>query len=204
MFATGWFWVILRSVLVYSPMFRRNLQIWVFFLCLAAGLLAGFLYKWGPFLVGPTKSNIVFQQYEFVKGRITVHVSAYLEKNTFVPGAHYVFEAIDESGNRNEIMTFRHDDPVDIPRENIRYVDNDTAFVFMGWQYAVTTDAGKNWTVWNAADHNEKLECCTYSFIRDVSLNSDGNGKMMINGKNNELTAILQTVDSGRTWNITP
>ncbi len=41
------------------------------------------------------------------------------------------------------IVTFRHDDQVPMPRENVRFVNEHIAYAFMGWKYVITTDSGK-------------------------------------------------------------
>lgn len=40
-------------------------------------------------------------------------------------------------------MVFRHDDRPLIPRNNIRFVNDQIGYIFMESMYAVTTDAGK-------------------------------------------------------------
>jgi hypothetical protein len=46
-------------------------------------------------------------------------------------------------------MIVRQDDDPKIPVDQVRYV-GDIGYVFMGFMYAVTTDAGKTWSVWSA------------------------------------------------------
>jgi len=136
----------------------------------------------------------------------TVRISAYPEKNGgLVAGAYYRFES--RSSDRKDwvtVMQFRHDDPVPIPRENAKFLNSDTAFVFMGWKYAVTTDGGKHWHVWNAEKDLAGWSCCNYGLIQQLELSQDGNGKMILNtipGRHDEV-AELVTSDFGRHWNM--
>ena len=136
----------------------------------------------------------------------TVRISAYPEKNGgFVAGAYYRFES--PSSDRKDwvtVMQFRHDDPVPIPRENVKFLNSDTAFVFMGWKYAVTTDGGKHWHVWNAEKDLAGWSCCNYGLIQQLELSQNGNGKMILNtipSRHGEV-AELVTSDFGRHWNM--
>jgi hypothetical protein len=135
----------------------------------------------------------------------TVRISAYPEKNSgFVAGAYYRFES--RSNDRKDwvtVMQFRHDDPVPIPKENAKFLNSDAAFLFMGWKYAVTTDAGKHWQVWNAEKDLAGWQCCNYGLIKQVELSQNGSGKMILNtipGRRGEV-AELFTSDFGDHWN---
>ena len=99
-------------------------------------------------------------------------------------------------------MLFRHDDPVPIPRQQVRFANNDTAYVFMGWMYAVTTDSGKTWSLWNAEKDLQGWQCCNYGLIIDVVMLPDGSGTMSCNAipKRAGEVAQLETHDFGRHW----
>ena len=99
-------------------------------------------------------------------------------------------------------MTFRHDDSVSIPREQVRFVDIQIGYVFMGWMYAVTTNGGDTWSVWNAEKDLPGWECCNYGLIQDVSINSQSMGNMILHpipGRRGEVP-LLKTWDYGRHW----
>ena len=121
-----------------------------------------------------------------------------------LPGAYYAFlsSARDSSGRWRKIMTFRHDDPVPIPRDNIHFVGDRIAYVFMGWMYAVSTDNGTNWTVWNAQEELPEWECCNYGRVKSVDLAADGTGTMTLKtipDRNGEVPALF-TTDFGKRW----
>jgi hypothetical protein len=168
--------------------------------CFAIGLL---LWRSPalPFFF-PKPSERVLETWEFRRGERRILVTAYAEKNSFVPGAYYTFEALDALNNRREIMTFRHDDPVPINKNGVVFPSDDIGYVFMGWMYAVTTDGGSSWHVWNADKDLPGWECCNHELIQDVDIAPDGTGTMKLNPirqRPGEVPA-LRTKDYGRHW----
>src|SRR5258705_10334935 len=62
-----------------------------------------------------------------------------------VAGAYYVFRSAPSGSDKwAEVMTFRHDDPVPIPREQMRFLNDRIGNVCMVWKYAGTTHGGAN------------------------------------------------------------
>lgn len=156
----------------------------------------------------------VFEEREFSLDGFTVRVVAARENfhwgpiplPTVVPGGHYRFEA-NTGDDTVEAMTFRHDDPLPVPDECVVQVNKQVAFVFMGWKYAVTTDAGVSWSVWDAAldlPGFRAKEHANYRFIDSVTLNADGNGIMHINPIRWPPDKTLVTRDFGRSWQRNP
>lgn len=137
-------------------------------------------------------------------GGIRVRIDAHHEVGFWIPGQYYVFATrLAGSSQWREIMTFRHDDPVPIPKNNVRFVSDQTAFVFMGWMYAVTTDGGATWTVWDAEADLPNWVCCNYGLIADARIAPDGTGVMTlapIPHRSGEVP-LLRTSDFGRHWN---
>jgi hypothetical protein len=133
-----------------------------------------------------------------------IKVSAFPEEEGgFVPGQYYRFESL-PNGAKDWVMAmqFRHDDPVRIPKENIRFLTAKTAFVFMGWKYAVTTDGGKQWSIWSAEKDLPGWRCCNYGLIKDVALSQSGKGKMILSPIQDRAGEVpeLVTSDFGRHW----
>lgn len=147
--------------------------------------------------------DAVIEQWQSDNKSFRVRVTAYKETGANVNGAYYRFEATRAgSDDWREIMTFRHDDDPKIPTDQVRYVDNETGYVFMGWMYAVTTDAGRTWSVWSAEKDLAGWQCCNYKLISNVTIESDGRGVMRINpiqGRRGEVSE-LRTNDYGRNW----
>ncbi|HBB96488.1 MAG TPA: hypothetical protein DC054_13960 [Blastocatellia bacterium] len=121
-----------------------------------------------------------------------------------IAGAYYVFRSAPVGSDVwRDIMTFRHDDPNPIPRDQARFLNDHVAFVFMGWMYAVTTDSGASWSVWDSSRDLPKWRCCNYRLIQSVHLEADGTGTMTLNviPDRGEVPQ-LRTKDFGRTWTV--
>lgn len=131
-----------------------------------------------------------------------IRVEAFHECCGFVPGAYYTFSfAPINSDNLSEIMTFRHDDPIPIRKNQVQFVSDDIAFVYMGGVFAATHDAGKRWSVWNACKHAEANNICNYEGIKKVELSIDGTGLMTTNPIPDQVPRpLLRTVDFGQSW----
>lgn len=172
------------------------------------GLLLLFLVKYWPFLylflVGPYKGE-KFETWETRNESFKIRIDAYHEANGgFVPGAYYVFQSADSNSDQwRELMTFRHDDPIDIRKNQVRFVNDQIGFAFMGWMYAVTTDSGKSWSIWDGCKKLPNNRRCTYEIIRDIEILPNGTGKMTINPTPKESPLPeLYTEDFGRNWHL--
>lgn len=99
-------------------------------------------------------------------------------------------------------MTFRHDDPVAIPRDQIRFLSDQVAYAFMGWMYAVTTDRGRTWSVWNAERDIPDWRCCNYKYLHQVDIDQNGAGVMTLDpiDEHGGTMLRLHTQDYGRHW----
>lgn len=131
------------------------------------------------------------------------------QENCFaVCGAYYTFlSAPVGSDSWREIFTTHHDDPDPIPRENVRFINSQIAYVFFGPKYAVTTDAGKSWVEWDAWEANKSIRFAEYRLypsIVEVSVTSDGRGKMRLYpiGEGAADQPELLTTDYGRNWSL--
>jgi len=168
-------------------------------MCLA--LAIAFSYNFFSKLQRGTK---IIESWETSNKSFKVGVTAYAEENGgFVPGAYYVFRSITAgSDNWQEIFTFRHDDPVPIPYQQVRFLNDKVGYLFMGWMYAVTLDAGSSWSVWSAEKDLPRWECCNYRLIQDVGIAPDGSGTMQLRPIPERAGEVpkLHTKDYGRHW----
>jgi hypothetical protein len=120
-----------------------------------------------------------------------------------VAGAYYVFRSAPAGSDRwIEVMTFRHDDPVAIPKTQVRFLNERIGYVFMGWSYSVTTDGGASWRSWSADKDLPNWQCCNYGLIKDVRLEENGKGVMIFNPipQRSGEVPYLQTNDYGQQW----
>jgi hypothetical protein len=144
----------------------------------------------------------MFDNWETSNPKFRIKITGY-EEGVWTGGANYVFQsAFVDSDEWHQIMTVRQDDPVPIPRRQVHFLDDQIGYVFMGWMYAVTVDAGSTWYDWNAEKDLPNWQCCNYALIKDVSLSADGTGTMKLNavqGRSGEVPE-LHTQDYGRHW----
>lgn len=145
----------------------------------------------------------ILEKWQAENKTFKIRVSSYKETQANVNGAYYRFESASlGSDDWREIVTFRHDDQPKIPSEQIRFLNDDIGYLFMGWMYAVTSDAGRSWSVWTAERDLPGWRCCNYRLIRDVKITNDGSGIMLLNpipGRPGEVPE-LRTSDFGRHW----
>jgi len=171
-------------------------------LCIATFLVVKYWWLIYLIVVPPYKGD-QFETWQTANSSFKVRVDAFHEANGgFVPGAYYTFSSAPVgSDDWKEVMTFRHDDPIEIQKNKVHLVDDNVGFVFIGWKYASTNDAGKTWSVWDACESAKDLKVCNYEGIRNVELSSDGTGVMIVvpipEMKPNPK---LYTEDFGRTW----
>lgn len=159
-----------------------------------------------PFWKAPSRSDRVIDKFELANSNFKIRAIAYEEENGgFVPGAYYVFEASSVTENDwRKIMTFRHDDPRPIDRRRIFILNENIAYVYMGWMFAVTNDGGKTWNIWNAQKDLPNWKCCNYELIDAVDMDSNGRGKMTLNVISEERGEVpfLYSRDFGRSWSV--
>jgi photosystem II stability/assembly factor-like uncharacterized protein len=145
----------------------------------------------------------VLEKWQTENKTFKIRVTSYEEKGANVNGAYYVFEsAALGSNNWREIVTFRHDDQPKIPADQVRFVNDQTGYLFMGWIFAVSTDGGVNWSVWDANKDLPNWQCCNYGLIRDVNIAEKGDGLMRLNPIQDRRGEVpeLRTRDYGQHW----
>lgn len=150
----------------------------------------------------PRRGDKINERWETRNETFKVRVTAYAEENGgFVGGAYYVFESTPlGSDTWREIMTFRHDDPVPIPREHVRFVNDRVGYVFMVYKYAVTTDGGATWQTWDIVGDLPEWQN-NRAAIKDVKISENGVGVMSLNPfSDRPKVTELFTKDYGRHW----
>lgn len=133
-----------------------------------------------------------------------IRVIKHKEKNGgFVAGAYYAFHAA-KKGQENwiEIMVVRHDDPIEIPRQQVRFVSGWVGYIFMNYKFAVTTDGGATWAVWDAVKNLPDWKL-TRAYISDVHVEPSGSGTMKLASCTNIKAPVIYTEDFGKTWLVT-
>jgi hypothetical protein len=87
-------------------------------------------------------------------------------------------------------------------RNRVRFVNDETGYVFMQWWYSVTTDGGRTWSTWDVAAHLPGKAFYNPRLIEEVSISADGKGTMTLNpeGVAQKQRLTLYTTDFGRDW----
>lgn len=145
----------------------------------------------------------VIESWETGNQRLKVRVTSYLQKGIFriVRNTYYVFES-SKNGEWEEIMTSRHDDLLPIDKNSVKFVSEDICYVYSGSGFAVTTDVGDSWAIWDSRNHKYLKDEINYGSIKAVNIREDGSGEMTLSvfpSKNACQT--LFTKDYGRSWN---
>jgi hypothetical protein len=150
----------------------------------------------------------VIDKYEIANEEFRIRVTAYQEHSSYaLPGARYVFQsAAVASEDWHEILIYKTDQPIPIPRNQIRFVHDRVAYIFVGNYYAVTTDSGRTWFVWDA---NKELPVEEFMqrynlwpAVKEINMQSDGTGRMTLHQyiTKSERGPDLYTSDYGHHW----
>lgn len=151
----------------------------------------------------PHRGKTINERWETSNKVLRIRVTSYAEENGgFVPGAYYVFEATKlDSTNWQEVMTFRHDDPAPIPKDQVRFVNDEIAYFFMVYEYAITTDGGSTWLVRDIVTDLPDWQQNRPS-IKDIRIAPDGSGIMELRSSTNRQEGTRRTKDYGRHWSL--
>lgn len=131
-----------------------------------------------------------------------IRVTEYEEKHFPLSKFRYVFETNRRgSTDWREIMTARRNDDVPIPRDQVRFLSDQVAYVFMSDKYAVTTNGGDSWSVWEANQATASLQYPSQSFIKAVKLDLDGSGNLQLAMRSGDKQVKqFRTEDFGHSW----
>ena len=144
----------------------------------------------------------ILDRWETNATAFALRVTEFQEKGFALSKFRYVFEAKPNGSQEwSEIMSTITDDDVPIPRDQVRFINDRTADLFMTDKYAVTTNGGKTWSIWTANDHVGKLDYPGQFFIKEVLVNPDGNGTLVVSSRSADRhTMPFRTEDFGYTW----
>ncbi len=144
----------------------------------------------------------VVESWETGNQQLKIRVASYPENiHLLYGGAYYVFES-SRNGEWVEIMTVRHDDLTPIDKNGVKFVNENICYVYSGSGFAVTTDVGNTWTLWDGREHNYLDKEVEYGVITKIEIRSDGQGEMIVwvfAPNKNDCQTVL-TSDYGQTW----
>jgi hypothetical protein len=115
----------------------------------------------------------------------------------------YVFQSDPTgSGRWNEVFRFQHEARPQIPQEEVRFLSENMGYIFIGRMYAVTTDGGRGWSVWDPKAEMTEGSINIDRAIQEVRLGLDGRGWMRIGPQSESEQQQLVTRDYGKSWAV--
>ena len=120
-----------------------------------------------------------------------------------LPHTYFALEAAAVGSDEwHEVMSWRSDDPIPIPSQQVQVLNNQVVYAFANAKYVATTDAGHTWSTWDVPKDGPHLPYPNQAWIREVHVSSDGNGRMILNYRSNAGFALaeLTTTDYGVHW----
>jgi hypothetical protein len=170
----------------------------------ASAIVLGALLAWLNWRFSP-RIGPVEETWETSNKHFKIRVDNHTEEHAFLPGAYYVFRAapIDSDAWR-DIMTFRYDDPGPIRRDQVQFINDRVAFIYMGWMFAATSDGGATWSVSDMCNNLPNGKGCNYRLISNVQLHADGSGTMSLDviEDTGYHARQLRTTDFGCHWSV--
>ncbi len=117
-------------------------------------------------------------QWQQGNGTFEVRVTELNESTQWGPSQFcYHFEtAVTNKSAWNEITTVCTDDDIEIPKGQVRFVNERIGYLFMVRKYAVTTDGGNSWQVWDVDQGAPDRQYRNERFIKEVKISADGSG----------------------------
>jgi hypothetical protein len=147
------------------------------------------------------KSEDILSTEQKEHASFSVKITAFRERQNFgqaLAGADYIFEAKNRAEQAwRKFMTVKYDDPIPIDKNSIVLINERIGYVFMVKKFAVTTNSGLNWSIWdigNVKALKDDLSCK----IQSVRIEEGGTG--LLNMKCNKAENTLSTNDYGITW----
>ena len=157
------------------------------------------------------RGDDVLGTWDETNGAFKIRITAYDEKLGIPPQRfYYTFEASGpDSTQWHEIMTCRRKNVLGTPHEQVKFVANHSAYVFLADKFATTIDAGRTWSVWDGYRIRRDMNInYGWIYIRSVSISADGAGEMVVAEASLSMAefseardvARLRTSDYGQHW----
>lgn len=150
-----------------------------------------------------TANGIVQEYWETTNGAFKVRIERRSEIFNFLPRYYYDFKSQSPGAIRwRKIVTTRTDDPKPLPRNQVRFVNDEIGYVFMVSTFAITTDAGNHWSVFDVRTDPPLGKHDSYLIITDVKVEANGMSTMMVYSKADQNEVELHSKDYGKHWNV--
>jgi len=148
----------------------------------------------------------VYETFETANNTFKVRMAALYEENVYMPGAYLVYESAPIDSNKwREFLAYRTDDAIPIPRERFRFLNEQTAYVCLWYDYAVTLDGGRTWKIWKPLFPQSNGELL-YWTITEARVEADGTGQAQVESydeqKKARVSLEIRTEDFGQSWRV--
>jgi photosystem II stability/assembly factor-like uncharacterized protein len=91
-----------------------------------------------------------------------------------------------------DFMYYEQEDAFNPKCQNVKLLDKENFWVWMGSTVGITHDGGRTWILWDS-------ECCNYSPIADIRFENTQSGSIVLNLVSYETSSLI-TNDGGRNW----
>lgn len=156
----------------------------------------------------PGDRGAVYETWETANSAFKIRMAAYYEEGIYMPGAFYTCESASiGSSDWREFKAFRGDDAVPLSRLNqrFRFVNDLTAYLYTADDFLVTTDAGRNWSVWKPILPKSNGQWIYWAII-EAHVEIDGRGRAKLEAYDDEakkgVSLEVKTEDYGKTWSV--
>ncbi len=150
----------------------------------------------------------VYETFETANNTFKVKMTARYEENVYMPGAYLIYESAPIDSNKwREFLSYRTDDAIPIPRETFRFLNEQTAYVYLAYDFAVTLDGGRTWKVWKPLFPQSNGQPL-YWAITEARVEADGTGQAKVESyderKKARVALEIFTEDFGQSWRVKP
>lgn len=181
-------------------------HIFLIFILSVVGVLAYGVIKFSMMFRPLGDRGAVYETVETANNTFKVRMAALYEENVYMPGAYLVYEsALIDSNKWREFLAYRTDDAIPIPRERFRFLNEQTAYVCLWYDFAVTLDGGRTWKIWKPLFPQSNGELL-YWTITEASVEADGRGQAKVESydelKKARVSLEIRTEDFGQSWRV--
>jgi hypothetical protein len=184
----------------------KSKHIFLIFIVSVVGVLAYSCIKFSMKFRFPGDRGAAYETFETANNTFKVKITALDEEGIYMPGAYFVCESAPIDSNKwREFIAFRIDDANYIPREQFRFVNEQTAYVYMSYDFVVTVDGGQTWKVWKPLFPQSNGELL-YWVITEARVEADGTGRAKVENYDEQRKARvvleIRTEDFGQNWRV--
>ena len=132
-----------------------------------------------------SQKDQLYDQRDITNERFKMRILAYREKAVILPpGVYFVFQSAPvDSDKWQDVLTVKGDQPIPIKPQQLNFAGPYVGYGFISSYYIVTTNAGKNWSIWDGHQllHQANRQATNLSpYIEEIQMQIDGTGRMRL------------------------